>query len=230
MATIIMNDDKISIKAYLKADSFSQCFRIRNKKGEVNDLVTPDMFWGKLSEDGIYLDYTKINNRNIKVTEGISQKNGSQMLWNDLCDSWLQENVFQSNESKVFVFQGYAGCGKTTFVNHFLRKRKIDIDSFYIDIGKDWAYPQEPYMFFNEVLIKFDEYMDDIISETKVREKIWDKFIELGKDLNIKELDLQLPNIIAKFIEIKKICEWSNLRVSIHGYLNENFGNKRNHR
>lgn len=229
MATIIMNDDKISIKAYLKADSFSQCFRIRNKKGEVNDLVTPDMFWGKLSEDGIYLDYTKINNRNIKVTEGISQKNGSQMLWNDLCDSWLQENVFQSNESKVFVFQGYAGCGKTTFVNHFLRKRKIDIDSFYIDIGKDWAYPQEPYMFFNEVLIKFDEYMDDIISETKVREKIWDKFIELGKDLNIKELDLQLPNIIAKFIEIKKICEWSNLRVSIHGYLNENFGNKRNH-
>lgn len=224
MATISVKEGKFPIKAYLKADSFSQHFVMYNDQGESTDLVTHDMFWGKASGEGLYLDYEQIKNRKISVTEGISQNNGSQTFRAHLCDDWIQEHIYDLNESKVFVLQGYAGCGKTTFMNHLLRKRKIDVNSFYIDIGKIWAYPQEPYMFFKEALIEFDRYMDNIIRNKYIREEIWEKFIDMGKDMDISILDLQLPDVIPKFIEIKNNSTWDDLRLNIHGYLNETFG------
>lgn len=226
MPVFNIKGDKFPIKAYLKADSFSQHFEICNEKGEVKELVTPDMFWGKTYNAGLYLDYSLIKNRIIRVTEGISCNNGIQILRDDECDNWLQENIFNLNESKVFVFQGYAGCGKTTFMNNFLCKQKRGLNSFYIDVGKDWAYPQEPYMFFNEALNSFDIYVEKIIRKKSTRDKIWNEFIKLGSDLDIKTLDLQLPNIIPEFIKIKNNSDWKTLRINLHGYLNITFSNK----
>ena len=40
-----------------------------------------------------------------------------------------------------------------------LSRRNTTSRSFYIDIGRDWTYQQEPYMFFNEVLGAFDLYI-----------------------------------------------------------------------
>lgn len=228
MAIINVRGDKFPIKAYLKADPYSQQFVLDNVADEGKELVTDDMFWGKEDKDGLYLDYSLIKNRKIVITDGISQRRSSHILQAHLCDQWLQEKIINLNESKVYVFQGYAGCGKTTFMNYLLRKRKIDIDSFYIDIGKRWAYPEEPYMFFCETLNEFDRYLDNIIHVKTTRNKVWDKFIELGTDLDIADLDTQLPNIIAQFIKIKDDSNWNTLRINIHGYLNETFNNKNN--
>lgn len=223
MAIINVRGDKFPIKAYLKADPYSQQFVLDNVADEEKELVTNDMFWGKEYKDGLYLDYSMIQNRKIVITDGISQRRSSYILHAHLCDQWLQEKIINLNESKVYVFQGYAGCGKTTFMNYLLRKRKIDIDSFYIDIGKRWAYPEEPYMFFSETLNEFDRYLDDILHTKTTRNKVWNKFIELGTDLDIVELDSQLPSIIAQFMKIKEDSTWNTLRINIHGYLNETF-------
>lgn len=223
MAIINVRGDKFPIKAYLKADSYSQQFVLNNASNAEKELVTDEMFWGKEDKGGLYLDYTSIKNRKIVITDGISQRRSLHILQAHLCDQWLQEKVINLDESKVYVFQGYAGCGKTTFMNYLLRKRKIGIDSFYIDIGKKWAYPEEPYMFFCETLNEFSKYLDSVINEKATRKKVWDKFIELGNSMDIGELDPQLPSIFAQFIKIKESSDWKVLRTNIHGYLNETF-------
>lgn len=226
MAINNIKEKKTPIKAYLKADPFSQQFVMHNEQGESKELVTNEMFWGENKDNSLYLDYSLIRNRKIEVLEGISQKNGSQTLLEEECDNWLQKNIFNLDESKVFVIQGYAGCGKTTLMNKLLRHRKIDEDAFYVDIGKDWAYPLESSMFFNESLNAFDKYMEYVIKATSRRERIWEKFIEMCSDVNIQKFDMQISNIIAQLIDRKERLGWNKLRINIRGYLFEIFGNK----
>ena len=160
MAIVTIKEEQVPLKAYLRADSYSQHFRFNNNTGEGKELVTDEMFWGEtsMSDDSIYLGYSLIKNRKIEITEGISHNKGSQPLRNEDCDEWILENILNLEETKMFVIQGYAGCGKTTFMNN-LSRRNTTSRSFYIDIGRDWTYQQEPYMFFNEVLGAFDLYI-----------------------------------------------------------------------
>lgn len=48
----------------------------------------------------------------------------------------------------------------------------------------------------------------------------------MGSELDIKQLDLELPNIIPKFINIKENCKWNSLRTNLHEYLNETYNGK----
>jgi len=226
MAIYNIKGEQFPIKAYLKADPFSQQFVVCDGEGKNKELVTREMFWGEKADNCLYLDYSKIKNHKIRVLEGISQKNGTHTLCGEECDNWLQNNFFNLAESKVFVVQGYAGCGKTTLMNKLLCQRKIDEDIFYVDIGKDWAYPLESSMFFNETLNAFDKYMDRVINETSTRDKVWEKFIDMGSGLIIKEFDLQMPNIISALMERKEKFGWKKFRVNVRGYLFEKFGNK----
>lgn len=226
MAKNNVKENELSIKAYLKADSFSQQYVIYDEEGEGKELVTNEMFWGERNDKGLYLDYPLIKNRKIEILEGISPKKSSQTLNEEDCDNWLQKNFFDLNESKVFVVKGYAGCGKTTFMNKLLRQRKINENAFYVDIGKDWDYALESSMFFNESLNAFDNYMEHVVKATAIREKVWEKFIEMGSELIIKEFDLQIPNIIDQFIERKERFGWRRIRVNLRGYLFEIFGKK----
>lgn len=225
MAVHNIKKEEIPLKAYLRADSYSQHYKFVDDFGGEQGLVTDEMFWGNCSGDKIYVDYTEIPERSIEVTEGISPKKVTLILRNEDCDNWLFTNIIKLSQTKLFVIQGYAGCGKTTFMNKLLREQNNQ-EFFYIDIGRDWTYQQEPYMFFNETLSAFDRYVEQIVKKPKIREKIWNKFIELGTDLEIKYLDLELPNIIPKFIQIRKNSTWNKLRINIHNYLNENYNDK----
>ena len=227
MAIVTIKEEQVPLKAYLRADSYSQHFKFNNDTGEGKELVTDEMFWGEtsISNDRIYLDYSLIKNRKIKITEGISHNRSSQTLRNEDCDNWLLENILNLDETKMFVIQGYAGCGKTTFMNN-LSRRKVTSRSFYIDIGRDWTYQQEPYMFFNEALGAFDLYIEEIIGEKGTRKAVWQKFIEMGSDLDIKELDLEIPNNIPKFINIKENSKWNSLRTNLHECLNETYNDR----
>lgn len=224
MTKIYIPEEKPPLKAYLRADPHSQHFTYVGKN---EDLVTYDMFWGNLSSDGLYLDYSLIKNRNIQVSEGISENDTIQTLSNEHCDEWIGRNIINSSLSKLFVIQGYAGCGKTTFLNHLIRTSNSYMSNIYIDIGRDWSYPQEPHMFFNEALGAFDYLLDELAKSKRIRDSVWKKFIEIGSDLDIKEFDLEIPNVIPVFRKIKKNSSWNSLRSNLHNYLNDTYGGKK---
>lgn len=221
MAKIYVDRGNTPFKAYLRADPHSQKFVYMDNNEE---LVTYDMFWGGSSSNGLYLDYSSIKNRNIIISDGISENNRSQTLRNEHCDEWIDKSIINSSLSKLFVIQGYAGCGKTTFLNYLIHN--TNMDNIYIDIGRDWSYPQEPHMFFNEALSAFDYLIENIVN-AKEREAVWDKFIEVGSDLNIKEFDLEIPNVIPVFKRIKKATGWKDLRGRLREYLNDTYGGKK---
>lgn len=223
-----IKNGEIPLKAYLRADSCSQKFEIVDESGEISSLVTEEMFWGTKSNKGLYLDYHFIDNRKIQVTEGLSHTQNSQTMYNDDCDIWIQNNLLQSKESKLYVIQGYAGCGKTTFVNKMITERKIDKENFYIDIGKDWSYQNEPYMFFSELLQTFEALMQNITKEKSSRRTAWEYFIELGSKQYLKELDIQVYDIIAEFAEIKKNSNWNKLPYNLRRHLNVTLKGKSN--
>lgn len=223
MAIISISKNNIPLKAYLRADSNSQHFQFCDGEGE---LVTDDMFWGKSSNDRLYLDYANIANRSIQISEGISESNGVQILHNSDCDEWIVNNLITPQLSKFFVIQGYAGCGKTTFINHLIYKGDFRKNSILIDIGQDWSYPQEPHMFFNETLNALYSLVDNISKLTNIRNKVWKKFIELG--INGAGLDLEIPNAVLLLDKAKKDLQWNVLARNIREILNDKYGGKEN--
>lgn len=215
MSIFSINSNCIPLKAYLRADSHSQCFQFSDKSGE---LVTKEIFWGDTKNEGLYLDYHLIKNRKIDVSAGISEMASIETKHNEDCDQWITDNLYNSLVSRLYVIRGYAGCGKSTFINSLIRGSQSS-DNIYIDIGRDWSYPQEPFMFFNEVLISFDLLVRQIVELTKIRDKIWKKFVEIGTGPNIELLDIELKNIISSFENIKKEKRWRKLESGIHSFL-----------
>ena len=223
MAKLKVKENEIPLKAYLRADSHSQHFIVTYASGENKELVTSDMFWGNYGGEGLYLDYHKINNRQIKVSYGISEDNIVQTLNNDECDEWIDNNLLNIIEDKLIVIQGYAGSGKTTLMNHIINKIQSN-DLCYIDIGRDWSYTQEPHMFFNEMLNAFDNYFERISKDNKKRNNIWKIFIELISNNASSILDLELKNIASAFKKIKEMnTRWSNLKDNIYEYLYDKY-------
>lgn len=223
MSEIVIDKTKIPLKAYLRADPNSQHFKFRDDSSE---FVTHDIFWGDESGEGLYLDYSLIKNRSIEISEGISENPESQILWNNDCDRWINENIINSSASKLFVIQGYAGCGKTTFVHHLLNNiGHSNMDFIHIDIGQRWSFPSEPNMFFTQSLIVFSCAIENLVKlKRHEREKIWEKFISLGSDIEASRLGIEITNIISSFITIKRKSSWKNLRVNLHHHLNDTYG------
>ena len=145
MAIINICKDRIPLKAYLRADPYSQHFKFADNTGE---LVTDDIFWGTPSNDGLYLDFSRIKGRNIQISSGISENTGIQSLLDQECDQWVLNNLINVQNSKLFVIQGYAGCGKTTFIKHLIKKSENQSESIYIDIVRIGHTPKNPICFF----------------------------------------------------------------------------------
>lgn len=118
----------------LRADVKSQQISVKSddEKGETfkeKELVTIEQFWGNGTGSGLYFDYMDNTNKGWTV-----EKSG----WNDFSldltahmdpqetNDWIQQKVFCPNESSLTVIQGYAGCGKTIFVNSLLRQFAAD--------------------------------------------------------------------------------------------------------
>lgn len=215
MAIINIKRSEIPLKAYLRADSHSQHFVFSDSQDE---LVDEEMFWGKDDKEGLYLDYSNIQNRSISFCMGISSKNSVATKHNSECDSWIKKSFSSQDLSKLFVVQGYAGCGKSTFINSLIRSTP-NIKTIYVDIGKDWSYPQEPYMFFNESLNEFDRLIYEVIENKELRDDIWIKFIELGTSQIIENFDIELKNVITRFNDIKDEKKWKNLQNTLRSFL-----------
>ncbi|MDE7424788.1 MAG: hypothetical protein K2N51_14050 [Lachnospiraceae bacterium] len=219
---------KLSVKNYLRADPHTQIFDCQGEK-----LVTDDMFWGNESEQSIYLDYRKISGKNIKVSEGISYS--SRSIEDEECDKWLENNLYNIKTNILYVFQGYAGCGKTTLMRHIAKFNKDTCKICYIDIGSKWRLEREQNLLFSETLSKF---LDELESVLKLKEWniIWDNFMELGRDTSIDALDSAIRPVmgrlkgIIEFYEIDILTDGiiENIIIDVAAFLSERFNIDRN--
>lgn len=222
MATINIQRDNIPLKAYLRADPNSQHFMFSDNNEE---LVTDDMFWE--TSDHIYLDYTENNNRSIQVSRGISAKTVRQTLRDSDCDQWIEHQFGRSNTSKLFAVEGYAGCGKTTFINRLIRTFQSPESYIHIDIGENWLYPQEPFIFFDESLHAFDCLIDKILTKPPlIKYKIWNAFFELGDDPDSDKLGKEIISALFALKDVKENSKPKKLKENLHKYLNEHYSNR----
>lgn len=225
MAIINIQRDNIPLKAYLRADSNSQHFMFSDNSEE---LVTDNMFWD--APECIYLDYTKISNRSIQVSRGISANTIRQTLHDSDCDEWIKHQFDRSNTSKLFAIEGYAGCGKTTFINHLIRTYQSSENYIHIDFGENWSYPQEPFMFFNESLHAFDCMVDRILGKpTHIKYRIWNRFFEFGHDPNSDKLGKEIISVLFALKEVKENSAAKKLKENLHRYLDEHYNNGKLH-
>lgn len=222
MAVININRNNIPLKAYLRADPNSQHFKFSDNSEE---FVTHDMFWG--TPGGIYLDYSNVSNRNIQISEGISANARRQTLHNSECDEWFENHIYRPRASKLFIIEGYAGCGKTTFIHHLIKNYQSPEHCIHIDVGEKWSYPKEPFMFFDESLNTFDRFVDRISTKSmRLQQLIWGKFFELGCDPDEK-LGAEITNtVLALKSYIDNPKSQSDLKSDLHKYLYEHYSNR----
>lgn len=111
----------------LRADFCSQKIFVSRESGSSEPLVSEDQFWGGTSPEKEILFYDFKENSNNGWTV-------AQSGWNDYTqdvsmhmnstqtEEWIKQNTLCENDSTITIIQGYAGCGKTVFVNSLLRK------------------------------------------------------------------------------------------------------------
>lgn len=127
----------------LRADSCSQKIYVSDNAGNYQSLVNKSQFWGDGSSNNrLYYDYQEQSNSGWAV-----QQDG----WNDYTqdearhlnptqtEEWINNKVFCNNISTLSVIQGYAGCGKTIFINSQLQKRtqREELANYY-DVYVDY--------------------------------------------------------------------------------------------
>lgn len=130
----------LSGAALLRADPYSQ--RIMIKNGEIEKpLVSDKAFWGEKPSSSLYYSFRAPENKDgyAVACEGwndYSEKTTDQMN-PEQTQEWVQDNLYNTNNQNLCVIQGYAGCGKTTFVQSLLYDLKafdscFEYHNFYI--------------------------------------------------------------------------------------------------
>jgi len=137
----IKNKDFIPLRALLRVDPCSQIYSFSDD----SRLVTEKDFWeGEEGGKGLYLEYQNINGREISISKGINEYDDAVFeeaaFRNEECDRWIESYLIKPITSNVYVIRGYAGCGKTIFVNSICHKMKRTNDQIHIiDIGSQRA-------------------------------------------------------------------------------------------
>lgn len=187
MSVLCIYNDEIEVKHLLRADFFGQVIAVCNKDNnhKVKDLVedTDDFF------SHIY-------------------ENASGCLWingqmrNETVDLWLKNNhnFSEALNCRLFFIEGYAGCGKSTLVQHILysvlENPSYEYNYYNYDIGTfadDYAEPEGEINFIKYFILHgLKNQMVKILGE-KDGEDIFRQFQVLLKDENsLKILDASL--------------------------------------
>ncbi len=117
--------ENLPASSFLRADPHAQKTSIKTSDG-IRYLVNKDQFWGNDTNEGLYYDYNNDDN--------LTGYTYSQEGWNsyknrpinqmkkEQTNSWIKKHIIQPHKKSLCVIQGYAGCGKTTFVYDLLNK------------------------------------------------------------------------------------------------------------
>ncbi len=180
---IELYNDEVKVKHLLKADPFGQDITVYNKENndKAKSLVedTDDFFSHIYKDASGTLDINNIS-RNLTI------------------DRWLQKNNNFSNSLNCLLFfiEGYAGCGKSTLVQHILYKvldnPNYEYSYYNYDIG---AYSDDNVDIYDMDVIKSSiliRLINQIITvlATKDGKNIFKKFLLLMEDEeSLKNLD-----------------------------------------
>lgn len=197
MSIINLEDGNITLNAYLRADSFSQIYKV--KKGEeFTSIVSDRDFWGETPESKkLYLDYSSIDKRQLACCTGMSVDAQIVFYENEECDRWINDNLINGKMTNLFVVQGYAGCGKTTFINFIKRKAKCT-NFEYTDVADVGTPFNECSIFFTKTLDTFMTLYKSVFSDRKKR-KILEKFKDLLREDDSIILDPELKDVVNLF-------------------------------
>lgn len=128
--------DTITLGDILRVDSFDQQVYIRSKNLRYNIPIVRDKreFFTQI--------YAETSIDKIKI------KDGSQLLCREVkIDRWLDDEVNQSENSLVIFLEGYAGCGKSTFVQYMLQRQlnsyEYETSYYNYDIGAVFGRTQQ---------------------------------------------------------------------------------------
>lgn len=214
----IKTRDSIPLRAYLRADTCSQPYRILDSN---DPLVSKTMFWER---EGLYLDYSKISGRIISISEGFI--NHPEIYKRDKkCDSWIKENLLSSGISKLYVIQGYAGCGKTIFV-HYIKKLLDSTNVSFIDIGKSrsGSGSNEQTLFFSNSLLSLIELLNTL-TDNALQELI--NFTTVLYSKYIQRYNIDLPSILNKLSLLSYQNERKDLLIKLfQEYIDGNFSQR----
>lgn len=214
----IKNRNEIPLRAYLRADACSQPYRFLDTK---DPLVSETMFW---ESEGLYLDYSKISGRVISISEGFI--NHPDIYKREKkCDKWIEENLLSSGISKLFVIQGYAGCGKTIFVHH-IKKQLNSTNVSFIDIGqsRSGSGSNEQTLFFTSSLLSLIELLKSL-PEKALQEFI--NFSTLIYSQRIQSFNIDLPSILNKLSLLSYQFKIKDLLInSFHDHIDREFSQR----
>lgn len=123
--------DNIRLRNILKADCFSESLEIQSEDG---------ISWEPFVDRSTFFDqiYVEIEGKSLELSDG--SKNN---IRNVPLERWMNKELSQSGNSLVVFIEGYAGCGKSIFVQNLLKSqlKTINYESNYYnyDIGAYFA-------------------------------------------------------------------------------------------
>lgn len=118
--------DSLSGAVLLRADSHAQRVNIQSQKGAETSLISEDLFWGKSDGEGLYFPYDSPENEggytvSCEGWHDYTEKPTEKMSM-AATHEWIKNNILKPGKRNICIIQGYAGCGKTTFVHDILRR------------------------------------------------------------------------------------------------------------
>ena len=145
----------------MRADPHSQKTDI-SINGKERKLVSEQQFWGEDINGGLYYHFDDPTNHGYAIPrEGWHdyKDRPTEKIYANQINDWIMNTVLHTSNRNVCVIQGYAGCGKTTFVHHILRM----------------AFTRDPYLRYHNFYIG---YIDNALENTFISSSIQTKLIE----------------------------------------------------
>lgn len=204
-----LDSKSIRIKHFLKADSYNEEYTIlRSDSGSNNNKMingNEEFF------NNILLKYK------CQPTGQYYIKQGKTKIYSDKLEKWIKDNIVNPNDDIFIYVEGYAGCGKTTWVQSILheysqgydyllqnndisdiskRKHKDDYINFYKSYTRGIEYASDFIRFniVNSIVISMVYWLKQ---EKGI--KMLDDFCKLLADNEIYTLSNRLPNIANAF-------------------------------
>ena len=120
--------NRITLEDVLRVDSFDQQIFIYDPIGHSKTPMVQDR------QEFFTQIYSEPMNSDVEIIDG-SQSNCRKVK----IEKWLSEDITNTENSLVIFIEGYAGCGKSTFVQHLLSQQldtyNYDYHYYNYDIG-----------------------------------------------------------------------------------------------
>ncbi len=177
------NISGIPLYAFLRGNPYSDRVLIKQDGDKSEDFITDDIFWGNNSASlNLFSEYINNNESTIYTSEAFSPQALVITRKGNDCYNWINENIINPYDicSKLLVVQGFAGCGKTTFLNYCKRKIETTPQCQFniLDLSKGASQQNEDRIFYVQLLKLLTEQIVNILKGQNGK-KIYTEFINL---------------------------------------------------